>query len=66
MVEASSEFRHADSVKFGSLSLVWDLIMKKGVGLPYINWSRAEAALLMTPRQGKTSQHRGMNFGVAG
>ena len=31
--------------------------MKKGVGLPCTNWSGAGAALLMSPRQGKTSQY---------
>ena len=41
----------------GSLSLVLDLTMKKGVGLPCTNWSGAGAALLMSPRQGETSQY---------
>ena len=49
-----------------SLSLVLDLTMKKGVGLPCTNWSGAGAALLMIPRQGETSQHKGMMCGVAG
>ena len=40
--------------------------MKKGVGLLYTNWSKAGAALLMSPRQGKTSHHRGMKCGVTG
>ena len=40
-----------------SFSLVSDLTMKKGVGLPCTNWSGARAALLMSPRQGETSQH---------
>ena len=40
--------------------------MKKGVDLPCTNWSGAGAALLMSPRQGETSQHRGMKCGVAG
>ena len=31
--------------------------MKKGVGLPYTNWSGAGAALLMSPRHGETSQY---------
>ena len=39
------------------LSLVFDLIMKKGVGLPCTNWSGAGTALLMSPRQGETSQY---------
>ena len=33
--------------------------MQKGVGLPYTNWSEARIALLMSPRQGETNQHRG-------
>ena len=44
-------------LSFGSLSLVLDLTMKKGVGLPCTNWSGAGAALLMSPRQGETSQY---------
>ena len=41
----------------GSLSLVEDLTMEKGVGLPYSNWSEAGAAFLKSPRQGEISQH---------
>ena len=48
-----------------SLSLVLDLTMKKGVGLLCTNWSGAGAPLLMSPRQGETSQHRGIKCGVA-
>ena len=44
-------------LSLGSLSLVLDLTMKKGVGLPCTNWSGAGAALLMSPRQGETSQY---------
>ena len=44
-------------LSLGSLSLVLNLTMKKGVGLPYTNWSGAGAALLMSPRQGETSQY---------
>ena len=44
-------------LSLGSLSLVLDLTMKKGVGLPCTNWSGAGAALLMNPRQGETSQY---------
>ena len=45
-------------LSLGSLtSLVLDLTMKKGVGLPCTNWSGAEAALLMSPRRGETSQY---------
>ena len=55
------ESRHAypdeRNARAGSLSLVEDLTMKKGVGLPYANWSEAGAAFLMSPRQGETSQH---------
>ena len=40
-----------------SLSLVLDLTMKKGVGLPCTNWSGAGAALLTSLRQGETSQY---------
>ena len=53
-------------LSLGSLSLVLDLTMKKGVGLHCTNWSGAGAALLMSHRQGETSQHRGMTCGVAG
>ena len=49
-----------------SLSLVLDLTMKKGVGLPCTNWSGAGAPLLMSLSQGETSQHRGIKCGVAG
>ena len=48
-------------LSLGSLSLVLDLTMKKGVGLPCTNWSRAGVALLMSPRQGETSQHKGIS-----
>ena len=44
-------------LSLGRLSLVLDLSMKKGVGLPYTNWSGVGAALLMSPRQGETSQY---------
>ena len=44
-------------LSLGSLSLVLDLTMKKGVGLPCTNWSGGGAALLMSPRQGETSQY---------
>ena len=44
-------------LSLGSLSLVLDLTMKKGVGLPCTNWLGAGAALLMSPRQGETSQY---------
>ena len=53
-------------LSLGSLSLVLDLTIKKGVGLPCTNWSGAGATLLMSPRQGETSQHRGMKCGMAG
>ena len=53
-------------LSLGSLSLVLDLTMKKGVGLPCTNWSGAGVALLMSPRQGETSQHKGKMCGVAG
>ena len=46
-------------LSLGSLSLVLDLTMKKGVGLPCTNWSGAGAALLMSPRQGETCQYEG-------
>ena len=49
-------------LSLGSLSQVCDLTMKKGIGLPCTNWLGAGAALLMSPRQGKTSQHRGMKL----
>ena len=64
--DASLEFRHADRLSLGSLSLVLDMTMKKSVGLPCKNWSGAEAALLMSPRQDETSQHKGIKCGVAG
>ena len=44
-------------LNLGSLSLVWDLTMKKGVGLPCTNLSGAGVVV-------KTSQHRGMKSGV--
>ena len=44
-------------LSLGSLSLVLDLTMKKGAGLPYTNWSGAGGALLMSSRQGETSQY---------
>ena len=47
-------------LSLGSLSLVLDLTMKKGVGLPCTNWSGAGAALLMSPRHGETSQYEGI------
>ena len=47
-------------LSLGSLSLVLDLIMKKGVGLPCTNWLGVGAALLMSPRQGETSQYEGI------
>ena len=50
----------------GSLSLVLDLTMKKSVGLPCTNWSGAGAALLMSPRQDETSQHKDKMCGVVG
>ena len=53
-------------LSLGSLSLVLDLTMKKGVGLPYTNWPGAGAALLMSPRQGETNQDKGKMCGVAG
>ena len=53
-------------LSLGSLSLVLDLTMKKGVGLPCTNWSGAGAALLMSLRQGETSQHRGIKCGMKG
>ena len=49
-----------------SLSLVLDLTMKKGVDLPCTNWSGARAALLMSLRQGETSQHKGIMCGMVG
>ena len=36
-------------LSLGSMSLVLDLTMKKGVGLPGTNWMGAKAALLMSP-----------------
>ena len=33
--------------------------MKKGVGLPYTNWSGGGAALLMSLRSDETNQHKG-------
>ena len=53
-------------LSLGCLSLVLDLTMKKGVGLPCTNWLGAGTALLMSPRQGETSQHKGKMCGVAG
>ena len=36
--------------------------MKKGVGLPCTNFLGAGAAFMMSPRQGETSQHRGIKL----
>ena len=47
-------------LSLGSLSLVLDLTMKNGVGLPCPNWSGDGAALLMSPRLGETSQYEGI------
>ena len=44
-------------LSLGILSLVLNLTMRKGVSLPYTNWSGAAAALLMSPRQGETSHY---------
>ena len=44
-------------LSLGSLSLVLDVTMKKGAGLPCTKWSGAGAALLMSPRLGETSQY---------
>ena len=38
-----------------NLSLICDLILKKGIGLPCINWSGVKAALLMNSKQGETN-----------
>ena len=46
-------------LRLGSLSLVLDLTMKKGVA-PCTNWSGAGAALLISPRQDETSQYEGI------
>ena len=40
-------------LSLGSLSLVLDLTMKKGVGLPCTNWSGAGAALPDEPKAGR-------------
>ena len=48
-------------LSLGSLSLVLDLTMKKGVGLSCTNWSGAGVALPMSPRQGETSQHESIS-----
>ena len=52
-----SEFRHADPVKFGELVASQGLDGEEGFGHPCTNWSRSEAVLLMSPRQGETSHH---------
>ena len=51
-------------LSLGSLSLVLDLTMKKGVDLLYTNWLETEVALLMSSRQGKTSQHKDKMYDV--
>ena len=43
-------------LSLGSLSIVWDLTMKKSAGLSYRNWSGAKVALPMSTRQGETSR----------
>ena len=57
MNDASPKFKSI-RLSLGSLSLVYDLIMKKGVGLSYTNWSKAGVAILISPRHGETSQHK--------
>ena len=49
MYESRTTLRASELVR--SCALGW------GVGLPCTNWSEAEAAFLMSPRQGETSQH---------
>ena len=49
-----------------SLSLVWVLTMKKGVGLSCTKWSEIRVALLMSSRQDETSQHIDIKYGVTG
>ena len=48
MGEASSEFRHADSIRFGKFVASLGLDYEKGVSLPCTNC--------------ETSQHRGVNL----
>ena len=46
----------------GSLLLIFDLTTKKGFGRHYTNWSGTRATLLMSLRQGETSQHRALEL----
>ncbi|KAL6227209.1 hypothetical protein ACLB2K_001168 [Fragaria x ananassa] len=43
-------------LSLGSLSLVEDLTLKRGLGHPYTNWSGSGADPLTSPRQGETSR----------
>ena len=60
------ESRHADPIKF------WELVAGRGPNYEKGCWptlhkpSGAGAALQMSPRQGETSQHKGIMCGVAG
>ena len=59
--EAYSEFRHADPVKFRELVSSLGLDYEEGCWpTMYKLVGSRSAVLLMSPRQGETSQHRGM------
>ena len=64
--EAFLEPRHADPIKF------WEIVTSRGPDYEEGCWptlhklSGAGAALLMSPRQGETSQHKGIMCGVEG
>ena len=64
--EASLESRHADPIMF------WEIVAVRGPDYENGCWptlhklSGAGAALLMSPRQSKTSHHKGIMCGVAG
>ena len=51
-------------LSLGSLSLVWDLTMKNDISLPYTNWLGVGVILLMSSKQGETSQYRGKRCDV--
>ena len=38
--------------------------MKKGIDLPYTNWSGIEITLLISPKQDENSKHKGMKCGM--
>ena len=63
--DASLESRHADPVKFCELVAGRGFDYEEGCWPTLHKLSGAGAALLMSPTQGETSQHKGIMCGVA-